>query len=125
MAKSERKPPRNAAKRRRAVVVAPSRESAAAEAVTVAWTVSVTMVSACDLAAVAAHWYLLQHPTIRGAAIFSNLMLFGGGVIGVASLALLRPVYRLRRVPPPPGFTVFAVCAAAAPLLAIGARAMQ
>jgi hypothetical protein len=34
-------------------------------------------------------------------------------------------VRRIRRVPPPLGFTVFAACAAAAPLIAIAARWMQ
>jgi hypothetical protein len=49
-------------------------------------------------------------------------MLFAGAAIGVASLAFLPVVYRLRRKPPPLGFVVFAVAAAAAPILALTAR---
>jgi len=102
-----------------------TRESSPAEAATVAWTVSVTMVVACDVAAIAAHLYLLRHPGERPVAVLAQLMLFGGAVIGVASLALLPVVRKLRRVPPPTGFTVFAACAAAAPVLALIARAVQ
>jgi hypothetical protein len=99
------------------------RESQTAEAATVAWTVSVTMVVACDLAAVAAHVYLLYNPTEKRAGMFGGLMLLSGALIGAGSLALLPVVYRLRRTPPPTGFVVFAVCAAAAPILALAARA--
>lgn len=100
-------------------------EASSSDAVTVAWTVSVTMVVACDLAAIAAHLFLLNNPGQRSVVVLSQLLLFGGGVIGAASLALLPLVYRLRRDPPPTGFTVFAVCAAAAPILAIIARLIQ
>jgi RsiW-degrading membrane proteinase PrsW (M82 family) len=102
-----------------------ARESSSAEAATVAWTVSVTMVVACDVAAIAAHLYLLRHPGERPVAVLAQLMLFGGAVIGLASLILLPIVRRMRRVPPPTGFTVFAACAAAAPVLALVARAVQ
>jgi hypothetical protein len=102
-----------------------SGETSPAEAATIAWTVSVTMVVACDLAAIGAQLYLLNYPGERPIAVLAQLMLFGGAVIGVASLALLPLVRSLRRVPPPAGFTVFAACAAAAPVLALIARAVQ
>jgi RsiW-degrading membrane proteinase PrsW (M82 family) len=102
-----------------------TQESSPAEAATVAWTVSVTMVVACDVAAIVAHLYLLRNPGERPVAVLAQLMLFGGAVIGVASLGLLPVVRKLRRVPPPTGFTVFAACAAAAPVLALIARAVQ
>lgn len=101
------------------------RDSAPAEAATIAWTVSVTMVVACDVAAIAANLYLVKHPEERPVAVLAQLMLFGGAVIGMASLVLLPIVRRLRRFPPPAGFTVFAGCAAAAPVLALIARALQ
>jgi RsiW-degrading membrane proteinase PrsW (M82 family) len=101
------------------------RDSSSAEAATVAWTVSVTMVVACDVAAIAAHLYLLRHPGERPVAVLAQLMLFGGAVIGLASLVLLPIVRSMRRVPPPTGFTVFAACSAAAPILALIARAVQ
>ncbi len=124
MGKNSRKTRRAAKSGRGSAPPRPPGESGAGEAATVAWTVSVTMVAACDLAAVAAHVYLLRNPGVRSVAVLGQLMLFGGAVIGVASLILLPVVYRVRRVPPPTGFTVFAACAAAAPLLALAARAL-
>ena len=121
MAKDKRKP-RRKDKGRHAPPLA-ARENQTSEAATVAWTVTVTMVVACDLAAVAAHVYLLFNPGAKWAGMFSGLMLLSGALIGVGSLALLPVVYRLRRAPPPLGFVVFAVCAAAAPILALVARA--
>jgi putative exporter of polyketide antibiotics len=108
-------------KPRRPAPVGP-RESPMTEAATVAWTVAVTMVVVCDVAAILAHAYLLRNPEEKGAALFGSLMLFGGAAIGVTALILLPVVYRLRRMPPPLGFTVFSVCAAAAPVLALVAR---
>jgi hypothetical protein len=122
--KSTKSDRRRAGKRARAAHVGP-RESRTADAATIAWTVTVTMVVACDLAAIAALAFALRNPDAKGAQVFGGLMLFGGAVVGVASLALLPAVYRLRESPPPTGFTVFAVCAAAAPILALVARSFQ
>jgi hypothetical protein len=106
---------------RRSLPAGPA-ESQTSVAATVAWTVSVTMVVMCDLAAILAHLYVIRNPAAKGAAMFGGLMLFGGAVIGAASLALLPVVYRVRRTPPPTGFAVFAACAAVAPILALVAR---
>jgi hypothetical protein len=120
MAKRKQKPER-ARKPRRPAPAGP-RESSVTEAATVAWTVAVTMVVVCDLAAIVAHAYLLRNPNEKGAALFGGLMIFAGAAIGVAALALLPVVYRLRQTPPPTGFAVFATCASAAPVLALVAR---
>jgi hypothetical protein len=122
--KSSKSQRRKAEKRSRPVQAGP-RELRTAEAATVAWTVSVTMVVACDLASIAANIYLLRNPGAQGAQAFGGLMLFGGAVVGAGSLALLPAVYRLRQTPPPMGFTVFAACASAAPILAVVARSFQ
>jgi RsiW-degrading membrane proteinase PrsW (M82 family) len=122
---AKKSPKKRSAKSQGNARASASGESSPAEAATVAWTVAVTMVVACDVAAIAAHLYLLRHPGERPVAVLAQLMLFGGAVIGVASLALLPVVRKLRRVPPPTGFTVFAVCAAAAPVLALVAQAFR
>jgi hypothetical protein len=101
------------------------RESQTAEAVTVAWAVLVTMVVVCDVTAGGAHLFYLWNPRVRGAAMLGGLMLAAGAILGVGVLALLPVVRRLRRVPPPLGFTVFAACAATAPMLALAARWMR
>jgi hypothetical protein len=125
MGKNSRKARRGAKSGRDSAPAQLPSESGAGEAATVAWTVSVTMVAACDLAAIAAHVYLLRNPGVRSIAVLAQLMLFGGAAIGAASLVLVPVVYRVRRVPPPTGFTVFAACAAAAPILALIARTIQ
>jgi hypothetical protein len=119
--KSER---RRLKRRTRAANTGPP-ETRTAEAATIAWTVTVTMVVMCDLAAIVAHAYALRNPEAKGAQVFGGLMLFGGAVVGAASLALLPVVYRVRATPPPTGFTVFAACAAAAPIVALVARSFQ
>jgi len=100
-------------------------ESRTSDAATVAWTVSVTTVFLCDIAAVAAHLYAEAHPQLAGARMLSQLLLFSAAAIGFLSLMLLPAVFRLRRTPPPTGFLVFAVCSALAPILAVLVQAMQ
>lgn len=121
---AKNKPTARRREKRQRLASAEPKESPTADAATVAWTVAVTMVVVCDFAAVAAHWYVLGNPAAKGAAMFGGLMLFGGAVIGTAALVLLPIVYRVRRAPPPTGFTVFAVCASAAPILALIARSL-
>ena len=120
---------RKSKSRRSAKAAAPKRletaETRTSDAATVGWTVSITTVLLCNVAAVLAHFYVRWNPQARGMAVLGELMLFAGAVVGVVSLALLPIVYRLRRVPPPRGFTVFAACAALAPILAAIVRIMQ
>lgn len=86
---------------------------------TVAWTVSVTAVFMADLAAIAAHFYLLANPQAKLAAAFEAIMLLTAGLLGLVSLALLPVVWRVCRTRPPLGFAVFAGSVAAAPIVAI------
>ena len=102
-----------------------SAETRTSDATTVAWTISVTTVLLCDIGAAVALLYAARHPELRGVALLGQLLLFAGAVIGFISLALLPVVFRLRRTQPPPGLTVFAVCTAMAPILAVLVRAMQ
>jgi hypothetical protein len=100
-------------------------ETPASEYLTVAWAVAVTMVTACDVAAILAHLYAAWRPDLPAAMIMRQLLLFGGMIIGIGALVLMPLVYRIRRTPPPTGFAVFAACAAAAPLLAVLLRMLQ
>lgn len=99
-------------------------ESRTSDAATVAWTVSVTTVFLCDIAAVAAHLYAQANPQLGGARMLSQLLLFSAAGIGFISLMLLPAVFRLRRTPPPTGFLVFAVCSSLAPILALVVQAL-
>jgi hypothetical protein len=100
-------------------------ESRTSDAATVAWTVSVTTVFLCNIAAVAAHLYAEANPQLTGARMLSQLLLFSAAAIGLLSLMLLPAVFRLRRTAPPTGFLAFAVCSALAPILAVLVQAMQ
>ena len=109
--------------RRHAKTAQPARhhtgETSVGDATTVAWTISVTMVLMCDVGAVAAHFYMEAYRESRGLVMLKELLLIAGALIGFLSLVLLPIMLRIRRVPPPTGVMVFAVCAAAAPILAL------
>ena len=102
-----------------------SAESRTSEAVTVGWTVTLTTVFFCNLAAVAAHFYVTAHPEAQRMAMLREFMLFSGALAGLLSLALLPLVKRLRQTPPPRGLVVFGVCIALAPILAVALRAIR
>ncbi len=123
MAKSRGKS-RRGGKRPRANRLAPQ-ESQAGVAITVAWTVAVTMALACDVAAIVAHLYARSNPEAVRVGLFRDLVTFAGMLIGAAVLGLIPVVYRMRRVPPPTGFVVFAACAAGAPIVAFVVRAVR
>lgn len=113
------------AKKQAATRPAAPAESQTSEAATIAWTVAVTMTLASDLTAAGAHFFVGDSEWSRSVALFRDLLLFGGAVIGGIVLVLTPVVYRLRRVPPPNGFTAFAVCVAMAPGIALIARAVR
>ena len=78
-------------------------ETQAGEATTVAWTVSVTTVLLCYIAAALVHLCGRAFPEARAANMFKELLLFSAAAIGVVSLAILPIVFRVRRTPPPSG----------------------
>ena len=94
-------------------------ESRASVLVTVAWTLAVTTCLMCQLAAVGGRLLLRWEPEARALYLFSQWMLWCGAGVGLLALILLPVVYRVRRVVPPGGLTIFAVCVAIGPILAI------
>lgn len=100
-------------------------ESRASEALTVAWTVTVTTVLMCNLAILAAHFYLSSNPEAKRMEMLQELMLLTGIMVGTLSLILLPIVMRVRRVPPPTGLVAFSVCLAAAPILVFVMRLLN
>jgi len=94
----------------------------AADAITIAWTASVTAVFLADLVTIAAHFYSRSHPDAKTAPVFAAMMLLTACLMGVASLVLLTVVWRVRRLKPPQGFVIFAALVAVAPILATIAR---
>lgn len=100
-------------------------ESNSAQAITVAWTVTITTLFFCNLAIVAAHFFSLQYPEADGLRLMKEMLLIAGSALGVISLALLPVVYRARVVAPPTGLAVFGACLAAAPVLAMIVRNLE
>lgn len=100
-------------------------ESNSAEALTVAWMVTVTTLLFANIAIVGAHFFSLKHPEAEGLRLMKEMLLIAGSTLGVISLALLPIVYRVRVVAPPTGLAVFGACLAAAPVLAILVRNLQ
>ncbi|QEG34081.1 hypothetical protein [Bythopirellula goksoeyrii] len=100
-------------------------ESRGSEAITVAWTVTITTLFFCDLAIVAIHFWLADSPEAKGLLALRELMLFAGAFIGVLSLLLLPAVYKLRSTLPPTGLVVFGACLAIAPILTLLVRGLQ
>jgi hypothetical protein len=97
-------------------------ETRASEAVTIAWTVSVTGVFVADLIVVAAHLYARSGPPAQPARALEAIMLLSAAIMGAASLALLPVVWRTRRLKPPQGYVVFAAFVAVAPIIVLIGR---
>jgi hypothetical protein len=92
------------------------------DAITIAWTASVTSVFITDLILIAVHFYVRSHPESQLAPAFAAIMLLTACAIGLASLVLMVVVWRVSRLKPPMGFVVFAVLVAAAPVVVTAAR---
>jgi hypothetical protein len=97
-------------------------ESRASEAMTIAWTVTVTGVTISNLVVVAAHLYVRSYPESQPARAFEAIMLMSAAAMGATSLALLPVVWRTRQLKPPLGYTIFAALVATAPVLALIGR---
>lgn len=117
-----KRPSRPRQKRTRPNATRESTESRASEAVTIAWTSSVTGVLVADLVVIAAHLYARSHPDAQAAKALEAIMLLSAAVMGAASLALMPVVWRSRRVKPPQGYAVFAILVATAPIFVLVAR---
>lgn len=77
----------------------------------------------CELATVAVRAFQRRDDPLPKLAALAGLLLFGSLVAGTLTLLLTPMVWRLRRVPPPVGITVFAVIVAVTPLVALLALA--
>ena len=100
------------------------KESKPSEALTVAWTVSLTVVLVCDVLVLLTAAALSQEMGGDQLRVFHEIVLFAGALAGCLSLALVPIVYRVRTLPPPFGLTVFGICLALAPILTLVARGL-
>ena len=107
--KSTKKPSKKPTKKvaRQAKTQSLPDETKGSETLTVFWTITVLMVLVTNLMSVAVHYYLLAHPEAEKLALLKGLLLFSGALVGGVSLIVLPILYRVRKVPPPPGLGGF------------------
>lgn len=94
-------------------------ETRASDSLTVLWSVTVLMSLFINIACLAVHYYLAANPDAEKLRLLKGILLFTGTLVGGVSLILLPVLYRVRKVPPPPGLAFFGACVAAAPILAV------
>ncbi|MGE0608195.1 MAG: hypothetical protein AB7O62_13955 [Pirellulales bacterium] len=97
-------------------------ETQAANFMTTGWLIAVMTTLACEVFSVIAAWYHRFHPDNQPLEMLAGFLLFASLVTGTAALILAVVVWRARRVPPPPGITVFAVVVSLAPFLLLWLR---
>lgn len=95
-------------------------ESLTAEALTIAWLLSVFTALACQLGVVAA--YLVGGERLE---VLGGLLLFAALVVGLISIGVGQLAKRYRRVPAPRGISVFAWTVGLLPMAAVTIRAFQ
>ncbi len=119
MARAKKKPTKKSTKKVASKANVLPAETKGSETLTVLWTITVLMVLMTNLLTVALHYYLLAHPEAEKLALLKGLLLFTGSLVGGISLIVLPILYRVRKVPPPPGLAVFGACVAVAPILVV------
>ena len=90
-------------------------ETPQAEAVTVAWLVSVMIVTLLDVAAVGLHVYIAVAGMTEQRALLAGYSLHAAAATGFVSLLLAAAAFKLREEKPPPRVTTYSVLVAAAP----------
>jgi hypothetical protein len=94
-------------------------ETPQAEAVTVAWLVSVMMVTLLDVAAVGLRIYIATAGATEQRTLLAGYSLHAAATTGFVSLLLAFAAFKLREEKPPPRVTMFSVFVAAAPMVAL------
>lgn len=101
-------------------------ESRPVEVLTIAWMLTVMTTLLCEFGWLAVTWLVRAQPEpMAQLEVLGGMLLFAALVLGLLSLAMLPFVWRMRRVPPPPGVTVFAVVVAVIPLLVMFTRVVR
>lgn len=94
-------------------------ESAAAQALTTSWMLSILTSLLCTLGAIFAHFAIRIWPDAAGWQLLAGFLLFGSVVVGAVTMLLTPLVYKARRTPPPRQLVGFGVVMALAPLVTL------
>ena len=92
-------------------------ETRAADILTVCWMVTVMQVVFFELATVGFRWYARAHLENQTIGALADLLYLCTALGGCISLLLLPIVWKVRRIKPPVGITLFAIIAAALPIV--------
>lgn len=84
---------------------------------TVGWMVSVLTTLVCELVGLSLQAWAAARPEVAGLGRFSAFLLFVAVVSGTVALVLQGIVWKVRRVSPPRGISVFALVVSAVPLV--------
>jgi hypothetical protein len=103
-------------KKRPAPVVSP--ESPASIAVTVSWMLAVMTTLVCSAMALLVWLVVRERADNAVGLMFAGYLHFAAVATAFVSLALLPAVYKVRRDPPPTSIVLFALLAAALPIVA-------
>lgn len=105
--------------RRKTVRDSPPAESRVADFCTIGWLLSTLTTLFCETVSLAAARYAGDAPEQTGLRVFSGYMLFAALATGLPALALTAVAWKVRRVPPPPGITVFSLVVSVVPWLVL------
>lgn len=116
MAKARQTPPK---KNREVRPANGTGETRMADFFTVGWLLTVMMTCLCEVGAFALGVWLGRWSAGPSLELLRGILLFAAVVLGFATIVLTLLVWRVRRVPPPMGVTLFAVVVAVVPLLTV------
>lgn len=94
-------------------------ETRLADFFTVGWLLTVMMTCLCEVGAFALGVWLRNSAGGTSFELLRGILLFAAVILGLVTIILTAIVWRLRRVPPPLGVTLFAVVVAVVPILTI------
>ena len=97
----------------------PLTETPQAEGATVAWLVSVMMVTLLDVAALGMHLYIAISGATEQRSLLASYAIHTAAATGFVSLLLALAAFKLREEKPPPRVTTFSIAMAAAPIVVL------
>lgn len=97
-------------------------ESRVADALTVAWMLTVMTVLMLGLMTIGFRWFASSRPEAPVLGALADLLYLCAGLCGAISLLIFPLVWKLRKTKPPWGVTLFSLVAAGLPIVLLIAR---
>jgi hypothetical protein len=100
-------------------------ESQAADTMTVGWMLAILTTLLCQVAALVMRWIAVANPQLAGLGSFSAILFFAALIIGLATLALIPVLYKIRILAPPTPIVAFAAVVGLAPWITLIVQWLQ